>query len=210
MEGKAVCVEELDQTAHFCVVLLLGATRKARSKAHFHFRVDAAGERRIAADLDLASSYFEKVQHLFGECLRRAARRKRPVVGPGSRLALFIDDNAASNKAARVRVAQIDLQYGSGSKAHQLPVALRENLFRIVVESQGLFEGRPGFPIADQMCELAEVQALTCWIEWPKQALQAASQICRTNQIRLGSLFLGGDQANGGLGGQERKKIPRR
>src|SRR6267378_872647 len=46
----------------FDVVFFFRAARKAWREAHFHFRVQAARKRRVAADLDLASPHFEQVE----------------------------------------------------------------------------------------------------------------------------------------------------
>src|SRR5882762_9749172 len=51
--------QELHQPLYFDVVFLLRAARKAWREAHFHFGVQAARKRRIAADLDLAAPHFE-------------------------------------------------------------------------------------------------------------------------------------------------------
>ncbi len=58
-ERAAASFEELDQPLNFDVVLLFCAAREARGEAHFHFRVEAAGKRGIAADFDLAAPHFE-------------------------------------------------------------------------------------------------------------------------------------------------------
>jgi hypothetical protein len=58
-QGAATGLQELYQALDFEVVVFLGAARKTGRKAHFHFRVQAAGKRGIAADFDLATADFE-------------------------------------------------------------------------------------------------------------------------------------------------------
>jgi len=65
---------------YFCVVILLGAPSKARGQTHFHFRIDAAGIRGIAPNLDLAAANLEQVQKSGRKQFGRAPGRKWAIV----------------------------------------------------------------------------------------------------------------------------------
>src|SRR5258708_35927624 len=108
-ERAAASFEELDQPLNFDVVLLFCAAREARGEAHFHFRVEAAGKRGIAADFDLAAPHFEQIEDAFSECLRGAARCEGSIIRAAHGHAGFIDENAARYIPARIAVAQLDL-----------------------------------------------------------------------------------------------------
>src|SRR6202521_2596237 len=58
--------EKLHEPLYFDVVFFFRASRKAWREAHFHFGIEAAGKRRVAADLDLAATHFEQVEDPFG------------------------------------------------------------------------------------------------------------------------------------------------
>src|SRR5216684_1978808 len=58
-QRSATGLQELHQAPHFDVVFLFGTAREAWREAHFHFGVETAWKRGIAADFDLAAPHFE-------------------------------------------------------------------------------------------------------------------------------------------------------
>lgn len=108
----AASVEELDEARDFYVIFLLAAAGKTGPETHFHFRIDAPGKRRVAANLDLAAPDLEKIERLLCESVGRFTAGKRSVVRACCRSASVVDGNAASNVATRVRVAQADFEDG--------------------------------------------------------------------------------------------------
>src|SRR5256885_11777791 len=101
-ERSAACFDEMDQTLHFDVVFLFGATGKAGRQAHFHFGVEAPGKSGIAANLDLAAADLEEIENAFGKCLRGAARCEWAVIRASCGRATLVDGNPASDIAARI------------------------------------------------------------------------------------------------------------
>ena len=59
----------------------------------------------------------------------------------------------------------------------------------MLIVSESLFERRDGKTITNAAREIAQVQALTCGIDWPEKALQAPLQILRADQEGLGVLI---------------------
>ena len=104
-ERIAAGVEKLHEAANFSGVFLFGAAGKARREAHFHFRVNAAGKRRIAANFDLAAANFEKVESLLGESVGGLARREGAVVSAGDGSARIVNGNGARDVTAWIGVA---------------------------------------------------------------------------------------------------------
>ena len=102
-------LQKRHQPVHLHVVLFLGATRKTRRQAHFHLGIQASRKGRVSPDLNLAPPHLEKIQHLLREALRRAPRRKRPIVRSRRWQPLFVHGNAPRHVAARVGIAQIYL-----------------------------------------------------------------------------------------------------
>src|SRR5439155_14369810 len=100
-ERASARFEELHETLHFDFVLLFGATRKTGREAHFHFGIEAAGKRGIAADFNLATPHFEQIEDALGECLRRAPRGEWAVIRASRGRAALVDGNAASHKTTR-------------------------------------------------------------------------------------------------------------
>ena len=103
-QGIAVGVEKLDEATDFGVVFLFGAAGETRGEAHFHFGVEAAGERGIAADFDLAAADFEEVEDAFGESEGEFAGGEGAVVGAGGGRAGGVDGDVAGDDAAWVGV----------------------------------------------------------------------------------------------------------
>ncbi len=139
-ERAAVGVEELHQPPNFGVVFPFGASGKARREAHLHFGIDAAGKCWIAANFDLAAAHFEQVESLLGESQRRFSGREGAIVSACGGRADFVHGDAPRDVAARVGVAQAYFQDGGGAQARELRIALREDLFCVLVIGQGLFE----------------------------------------------------------------------
>jgi hypothetical protein len=104
----AVGVEELHEAIYFGVVFLFGAAGEAGGEAHLHFGVEAAGERGVAADFDLATADFEKIEDAIGEGESVFAGGVGAVVGASGWGAGGVDGDAAGDDAARVGVAQRD------------------------------------------------------------------------------------------------------
>src|SRR3989454_8356635 len=103
--------EKTHHAQDFRVVILFRAARKTRRKAHFHFRINAARKRRVAADFDLAAPDLKEVQKFFGKRVGGAARRKRSVIQSAGRSARgFVGADAARDVAARIGVRQIHFQ----------------------------------------------------------------------------------------------------
>ena len=59
--------QKLHEFLHLDVIFLFAAAAKTRGQAHFHFRINAAGERRVATDFDLAAADFEKIENALGK-----------------------------------------------------------------------------------------------------------------------------------------------
>src|SRR4029077_9612931 len=136
----AVSVEELHQALNLGVVFLLGASGKAWRKAHFHFGIDAAGKRWIAADFDLAAADFEQVESLLGKGERGFAGREGAVVSARGGRAGFVHRDAARDVAARVSIAQTDFQDGGRTQAREFAIALRKKMFGVLIVGEDLFE----------------------------------------------------------------------
>src|SRR5260370_9046620 len=94
---------------NFDVVFFFCAAREARGEAHFHFGIEAAGKRGIAADFDLAAPHFEQIEDAFSECLRGPARCDGSIIRAAHGHAGFIDENAARYIAARRSLALMTL-----------------------------------------------------------------------------------------------------
>src|SRR5712692_7230682 len=100
--------EKTHHALDFRVVILFRAARKTRREAHFHFRINAARKRRVAADFDLAAPNLEEVQKFFGKRIGSAARRKRSVIHSAGRSACgLVGADAARDVAARIGVRQV-------------------------------------------------------------------------------------------------------
>src|SRR5258706_15804443 len=69
-QRRATRTQKCDYAAEFDVVFLFRAAREARSQAHFHFGIYAAGIAGIAANLDLAAANFEQVEKAGSEGIR--------------------------------------------------------------------------------------------------------------------------------------------
>ncbi len=167
----AVGVEELNEALDFGVVFLFGASGEARREAQFHFGIDAAGERGIAADFDLAAAYFEEVERLLRKSESRFSGRERAVVRAGGGSAGFVDGNAARDVAARISIAQADFQNGRRAQAREFAIALGEKMLGVLVVREDLFEGGAGEAVADAAREFAKIEALAGWIGGAEQAL---------------------------------------
>src|SRR6476646_154374 len=132
-ERVAVGVEKLHKPLNFAVVFLFGASRKARREAHFHFGIDAAGKRWIAADFDLAAADFEEVESLRGKGERGFSRRERAVVSACCGRASFVNGDAARDVASRVGVAQADFQDGGRAQARKFAIAVRKKMLGVLI-----------------------------------------------------------------------------
>lgn len=205
-ERAAARVEKLDETADLGVVFLLGASGKARCEAHFHFRVDAAGKRGIAANFNLAAADFEKIERLFGESFRRFSGGERAVVAAGGRRAGFVDGDAARDVTARISVAQADLENCWRAETHERAVALGKDFPRVMIVRERLLERRAGQAITNGASEFAEIEALAGGIGRAEKALETAAQVLRADQERFGVGGVVLDEADGGArreGGEE-------
>ena len=195
-ERISFCFEELDQAADFYVVFLLGATGEAGREAHFHFGVDTAGERGIAANLDLAAADFEEVEDALGESVSGFAGGERAVVRAPGRRAARVDWNASSGITTGISVAKIDFQDGGRAKAHHSATFFREEPFGMLIVGEGLFESGGGNAVMNSFGEVAEIEALAGRIERTEEALQASAQILRFDEIWLGFGIVASDQTN--------------
>src|SRR5580658_2765024 len=173
----AVGVEKLYEALNFSVVFLFGAAGEAGREAHFHFGIDAAGERGIAANFDLATAHFEEVEGLLGKSERGFSGREGAVVSACRRRAGVVHGDAAGDIAARIRVAQADFQDGGRTQARELRIALRKKMLGVLIVSKDLFERGAGEAVANAAGEFAQIEALARGIGGAEQSLQAALQI---------------------------------
>src|SRR6266852_55467 len=179
--------EKTHHALDFRVVILFRAARKTRREAHFHFRINAARKRRVAADFDLAAPNLEEVQKFFGKRIGSAARRKWSVIQSAGRSARsLVGADAARDVAARVGVRQIHFQQRRRAQPRQFLIPARKEPLRVLVIGEGLLETRAGQAVTNGSREFAKVEPLRRRVGRAEQALQAAPQIGRANQERLG------------------------
>jgi len=205
-EGVAICFEKGDQAHDFGGVFFLAATGKARRETHFHFRIEAAGKRRIAANFDLAAADFEKVEDLAGEIVSRFAGGEGSVVGAAGWSACCIDGNAAGCEAPWVRVAQIHFKDGGRTETHELLVTLREEVLGVLIVGEGLLELGAGDAVTDALGKITQTEALGRGIQRAEEAIEPASEVLGANEEWLGGGIARKDQADGGVrrqGGEE-------
>ena len=170
--------EKRDDAAHFRVVIFFRASREARRKAHFHFRIDAAGKTRIAANLDLAAPDFEQVEKSGSERIGRAARRERPKIKS-------VRADAPRGVAARIRVREADLEHGGRPQPHALAIPRGPKPPRVLPVQKTQFKRRPHDAVAHARRKFAQIQPLRSRIGRPEQARKPLPQIRCAQQVRL-------------------------
>jgi len=189
-EGSAAGFEELDEAADFDVVFFFAATAKAWREAHFHFGVDAAGKGGIAANFDLATADFEEVEDTFGESVGGFSGGEGAVVRATGGCACCIHWDPACGVTAGIGVAQIHFKDCGRAKAHHGAIFFGEELLCVLVVGERLFERGSCYSIADCCGKIAQVEAFAGGIERAEESLQAAAQILRLYQIRLGPVVV--------------------
>ncbi len=153
-EGLTCGFQSFQHTADFRVIFLLRSACKAGSEAHFHLRIDAAGEIRIAADFDLAPANLENIEEAFRKCVRHTARSKR------ANIKTFIGANAPRDVATGILVSEIDFQQRWGAQPHQIMVAPWEISACVLIERESLFEFRTCNPIANPRSHVTQIESL--------------------------------------------------
>src|SRR5260370_32040478 len=170
--------EKTHHALDFRVVILFRAARKTRREAHFHFRINAARKRRVAADFDLAAPNLEEVQKFFGKRVGGAARGKRSVIQSAGRSARgLVGADAARDVAARIGVRQIHFQQRRRPQARQFLIPARKDPLRVLVIREGLLEARAGQAVTNGSREFAKVEPLRRRVRRAEQAVQAAPKI---------------------------------
>src|SRR5579863_2034184 len=79
-QGLAVGIEVGLHPTHFSCVVLIAAAFETRGQAHFHFGIDAAGERGVGMEVVYAAAHFEEVERVVHEFFGGGARGERAVV----------------------------------------------------------------------------------------------------------------------------------
>src|SRR6266568_1924819 len=167
--------EKTHHAQDFRVVILFRAARKTRREAHFHFRINAARKRRVAADFDLAAPDLEKVQKFFGKRIGGAARRKRPVIqSVGWSARGLVGADAARDVAARVGVRQVHFQQRWRPQPRQFLIPAGKDPLRVLVIREGLLEARAGQAVTNGSREFAKVEPLCRRVRRAEQAFEAA------------------------------------
>jgi len=117
-----------------------GPACETRRETHLHFGIDATGECRIAADLDLATANLEKIQGALGKRFRSAPRGEGAIVRTGNRRAIVVHRNVPRHEGSGIRISQVHFQNGRRTQPQQIAVAFRKNPFCLLVVSEHLFE----------------------------------------------------------------------
>jgi hypothetical protein len=75
---------------------------------------------------------------------------------------------------------------------------MREIEFRVLVVGEGLFEFGAGEAVADEFCEVAEIEAFAGGVWRAEETLHAFAEVLRADEERLGIFSVRLDEADGG------------
>src|ERR1700737_3650664 len=136
------------------------------------------------------------------------ARGKWAVINSPDRLPGRIRGTHLSRDiAARIRVAQIDLQQRGRPQPSQRLIAPRKKLFGVLIVRERLLESRARQAVANAPSELAKIQALREWLRRTQEALKPAAQIRGAHQVRFGICFVRLDHHYGSVLRERAKKL---
>src|SRR5690348_3533080 len=144
--------ERLDDASNLAVVFLLCAAGETWREAHLHFGIDAARERRVAADFDLAAADFEEIEELIRERIGLLTRGERPEI-----ISAVVQD-AARDVTPRIGISQIDFQKSCGPQSQECAIIPGKMLARVLIKRERLFEARARRSKAKFYGDFAQVQ----------------------------------------------------
>ena len=201
-EGGAAGGQEGRGAFGFGGVFFGCAARKARRQAHLHFRVDAAGKGRIAADFDLAAAKEEKIQKRFKKSIGRAARGEWTEVETARA-------GTPRNIGARIGAGPVELDQRGRAETHAAAVFARPQSARLLVMRERLLERRAGDAKTNAAGVGGEIDALGRRVERAHQQAHAAAQVRRTQKQgpRRGEVRAGLDEHDSGTRGQRVEKF---
>src|SRR5262249_8649576 len=102
---------------------------------------------------------------------------------------------------------QIHFQNSGRAEAHHRAIFFWENLLRVLVVGERLFESGGGDAVMNCFCKVAEDEASAGWIERAEEGLQAADELLGFDEVGFGFGIDRFDQADGGKGRNCRKKL---